>query len=125
MTSNAAIDEITAAALQLGVPIVSSYTDEEVRNLQTILRWGELYNIDPAQMVTECYAPDCTVEIKGTFTYHGHHTFVALEKGVHQSHRTATARPRRSSPSATPWSARASSPTRHAEPAGAHRSAPC
>lgn len=83
MTSNIAIGEITAAQ-ELGVPIISNYTDEEVRNLQTILRWGELYNIDPAQMVTECYAPDCTVEIKGTFTYHGHDTFVALEKGVHQ-----------------------------------------
>jgi hypothetical protein len=84
MTPNAPLDEITTAAKALGAQVVSTYTDEEVCNLRTILRWGELYNADPARMVTECYAPNCTVEVKGAFTYHGHNTFVALEKGVHQ-----------------------------------------
>lgn len=84
MTSNMALDQIIAAAAAQGVPIVSAYTDEEVRNLQTALRWGELYNSDSVHMVTECYAPGCTVMIKGAFTFHGHDTFVALERGVHR-----------------------------------------
>lgn len=85
MPTQTEIDEITLAAAEYGATIVSVFTDEEVRNLRTAVRWGELYNCDATQMVKECYAPDCRVEVKGAFTYHGHGTFVGLEKAIHQA----------------------------------------
>jgi len=57
-------------------------TAEEMRNLKAVDRWGELYNDDVHTMVTECYAPDFVVEIKGIMTYRGYETFHALERGA-------------------------------------------
>jgi ketosteroid isomerase-like protein len=58
------------------------HTDEERRNLQVVERWTELYNTDVAQMVRECYAPDCIVEVKGGISWQGHEVFLAVEAGV-------------------------------------------
>ena len=57
-------------------------TDEEIRNLEAVERWGDLYNNDVHSMVTECYAPDYLVEIKGIMKYRGHETFHALESAA-------------------------------------------
>jgi len=57
-------------------------TAEEARNLEAVERWGDLYNNDVHRMVTECYAPDFVVEIKGIMTYRGYDTFHALEAGA-------------------------------------------
>lgn len=85
MPTKSDIDEITAAAAEFGATIVSVFTEEEVRNLRTAVRWGELYNSDATQMVKECYATDCRVEVKGAFTYHGHDTFIGLEQAIHSA----------------------------------------
>ena len=61
---------------------VSSLTEEEIRNLEAVERWGDLYNNDVHAMVTECYDPDFVVEIKGIMTYRGYDTFHALETGA-------------------------------------------
>lgn len=55
---------------------------EESRNLEAVERWGDLYNNDVHRMVTESYAPDFVVEIKGIMTYRGYETFHALEAGA-------------------------------------------
>jgi len=57
-------------------------TAEELRNLEAVERWGDLYNNDVHTMVTECYSPDFVVEIKGIMTYRGYETFHALEAGA-------------------------------------------
>ena len=59
-----------------------SVATEEDRNLEAVERWGDLYNNDVHSMVTECYAPDFVVEIKGIMTYRGYETFHALEAGA-------------------------------------------
>lgn len=57
-------------------------TDEELRNLEAVERWGDLYNNDVHSMVTDCYHPDFVVEIKGIMSYRGYDTFHALETGA-------------------------------------------
>jgi ketosteroid isomerase-like protein len=67
-----------------GFTPVSSMTDEEMTNLETVLNWAEFYNTDVPRMVTECYSPDCKVEVVGSLCYHGHKPFIILEKAVHK-----------------------------------------
>ncbi len=57
-------------------------TDQELRNLEAVERWGDLYNNDVHTMVTECYSPEFVAEIKGIMTYRGFETFHALEAGA-------------------------------------------
>lgn len=62
---------------------LNSLTAEERINVETVRLWGELYNSDVTRMVTECYDPECTVDVKGFMQYHGHAPFIALEQRVH------------------------------------------
>lgn len=57
-------------------------TAEEIRNLEAVERWGDLYNNDVHAMVTDCYDPDFVAEIKGVMTYRGYDTLHALETGA-------------------------------------------
>ena len=78
------IIEIEAEAARLGAVLVASFTDEQVRNLRTVIKWGEYYNSDVSRMITECYTPDCTVDVKGAIVYSGHAPYLTLEHGVNR-----------------------------------------